>query len=116
MDAGINPTTGDLTGQRIKTLANAVYVRLITPLGTWWKDPTLGSRLHELRREKDRPRVGRLAKQYAEDALKPLLKDLRAKTITVSVTQPHNGWLTLQIDIIDATGNPQVFRHPVRVN
>ena len=66
MDAGINPTTGDLTGQRINTLANAVYIRLMTPLGSWWADPTLGSRLHELRREKDRPRVGILAKQYAE--------------------------------------------------
>lgn len=115
MDAGINPTTGDLTGQRINTLANAVYLRLMTPLGTWWKDPTLGSRLHELRREKDRPRVGILAKQYAEQALKPLLDDGRAKNITITAEQPHNGWLTLHIEILDATGNPQVFRQPVRV-
>lgn len=115
MDAGINPITGDLTGQRIHTLANAVYLRLITPLGSWWKDPSLGSRLHELRRQKDRPRVGTLAKQYAEQALQPLLDDGRAKGITVTVDQPHNGWLNLQIDIIDATGNPQVFRQPVRV-
>lgn len=115
MDAGINPTTGDLTGQRINTLANAVYIRLMTPLGSWWADPSLGSRLHELRREKDRPRVGILAKQYAEQALQPLLDDGRAKTITITAEQPHNGWLILQIDIIDATGNPQVFRQPVRV-
>ncbi|MCS5514640.1 phage GP46 family protein [Pseudomonas qingdaonensis] len=75
----------------------------------------MGSRLHELRREKDRPRVGILAKQYAEQALKSLLEDRRAKTITITAQQPHNGWLELQIDIIDATGNPQVFRQPVRV-
>ncbi|AZE10168.1 Bacteriophage protein GP46 [Pseudomonas chlororaphis subsp. aureofaciens] len=115
MDAALDPKTGDLTGQRINTLANAVYIRLMTPLGTWWKDPTLGSRLHELRREKDRPRVGILAKQYAEQALQPLLDDDRAKAITVSIEQPHNGWLLLHIEIIDATGNPQVFRQPVRV-
>ena len=115
MDAGINPTTGDLTGRRIHTLANAVYIRLITPLGTWWADASLGSRLHELRREKDRPRVGILARQYAEQALKPLLDDGRAKKITITAEQPHNGWLVLQIDILDATGNPQVFRQPVRV-
>lgn len=115
MEAGINPTTGDLTGRRIKTLANAVYIRLMTPLGTWWKEPSLGSRLHELRREKDRPRVGILAKQYAEKALQPLLNDGRAKKITINADQPHNGWLELQIIIIDATGNPQVFRQPVRV-
>lgn len=115
MEAGINPITGDLTGQRIYTLANAVYIRLITPLGTWWADASLGSRLHELRREKDRPRVGILARQYAEQALKPLLDDGRAKKITITAEQPHNGWLVLQIDILDATGNPQVFRQPVRV-
>lgn len=115
MDAGINPTTGDLTGQRINTLANAVYIRLMTPLGTWWADPALGSRLHELRREKDRPRVGILARQYAEQALQPLLDDGRAKKITITAEQPHNGRLDLHIEIIDATGNPQVFRQPVRV-
>jgi phage gp46-like protein len=115
MDAGINPTTGDLTGQRINTLGNAVYIRLMTPLGSWWANPKLGSRLHELRREKDRPRVGILARQYAEQALQPLLDDGRAKKTTITAEQPHNGWLELQIDIIDATGNPQVFRQPVRV-
>ena len=115
MDAGINPTTGDLTGQRINTLGNAVYIRLMTPLGTWWKDTTVGSRLHELKRSKDVTRVSKNAKQYAADALKPLLEDGRAETITVSAEQPHNGWLYLHIEIIDATGNPQVFRHPVRV-
>ncbi|MCB2256613.1 phage GP46 family protein [Pseudomonas chlororaphis] len=115
MDAGINPTTGDLTGQRINTLANAVYIRLMTPLGTWWKDTTLGSRLHELKREKDRPRVGILARQYAEQALQPLVDDARAQAITITAEQHHNGWLVLQIEIIDATGNPQVFRQPVRV-
>lgn len=116
MDAGINPTTGDLTGQRINTLGNAVYIRLMTPLGTWWKDITVGSRLHELKRSKDLPRVGKLAKQYAEQALQPLLDDGRAQDITITVEQSHNGWLNLQIDITDATGNPQVFRQPVRVN
>ncbi|EJM77256.1 phage GP46 family protein [Pseudomonas sp. GM60] len=115
MDAGINPTTGDLTGQRVNTLANAVYIRLVTPLGTWLADPTLGSRLHELRREKDRPRVGILAKQYAEQALQPLINDGRARKISISAEQPHNGWLVLHVEIIDATGNPQVFRQPVRV-
>ncbi|BAV74103.1 GP46 family protein [Pseudomonas chlororaphis subsp. aurantiaca] len=115
MDAALNPTTGDLTGQRINTLANAVYIRLMTPLGNWWKDTALGSRLHELRREKDRPRVGILARQYAEQALQPLLDDGRAQDITITAEQPHNGWLVLQIEIIDATGNPQVFRQPVRV-
>ncbi len=63
MDACINPITGDLTGPRINTLGNAVYIRLMTPLGTWGKDTTVGSRLHELKRSKDLPRVCKLAKR-----------------------------------------------------
>ncbi|WP_256587803.1 phage GP46 family protein [Pseudomonas sp. Irchel 3E13] len=105
-----------MTGQRINTLGNAVYIRLTTPLGSWWKDPTVGSRLHELKRSKDLPRVGKLAAQYAEQALQPLLDDGRAQAISVTYEQPHNGWLNLLIEVVDVTGNPQVFRQPVRVN
>lgn len=115
MDAGINPTTGDASGQRIYTLANAVYIRIMTPLGSWWAAPEVGSRLHELRREKDLSRVSKLAKQYAEAALKPLIDDGRATAVLVTADQPHNGWLNLDIEVTDATSNVQVFRHPVRV-
>lgn len=115
MDAGINPTTGDLSGQRITTLANAVYLRLQTPLGTWWAEPTLGSRLHELQREKDLPRIGQLARQYARQALQPLVDDGRATAIDVSVSQPGNGRLLLTIEVAEASGDRQTFEHWVRV-
>ena len=115
MDAGINSLTGDATGKRINTLANAVYLRLMTPLGSYWADPQLGSRLYTLRREKDKSRVGRLAAQYAESALKPILSDGRAISITVSVEQPHNGWLLLGVDVVQADGQAQTFTHNVRV-
>ena len=115
MDAGINPTTGDATGKRISTLANAVYLRLMTPLGSYWADPQLGSLLYTLRREKDRSCVGRLAKQYAEVALQPLLDDGRAITITVSAEQLHDGWLRLAVEVVQADGQLQTFTHNVRV-
>lgn len=115
MDSGIDPTTGDLTGQRITTLANAIYIRLITPLGSWWAAPALGSRLHELKREKDRPRVSLLAQQYATQALKPLLDNSRARTITVETHQPHNGLLLLNVEVVDAKGDLHVFQQPVKV-
>lgn len=115
MDAGINPLTGDATGKRINTLGNAVYLRLKTPLGSYWADPNLGSLLYTLRREKDRPRVGRLAVQYAETALQPLLNDGRAIRILVSAEQPHNGWLLLGVEIAQADGQTQTFIHNVRV-
>lgn len=115
MDAGIDPTTGDLSGERISSLANVIYLRLRTPLGSWWADKSLGSRLHELKRSKDLSRIGTLAKQYAADALKPLLDDGRATAIDITTEQPHNGWLALLIEVTDAGGAQQVFRHLVRV-
>ncbi|WP_397453963.1 phage GP46 family protein [Pseudomonas sp. NA-150] len=39
--------------------------------------------MNELSREKDCPRVAKLARQYAEQALQPLLDQQRTKTITV---------------------------------
>jgi phage gp46-like protein len=115
MDAGIDPTTGDLSGKRITTLANAVYLRLRTPLGSWWANPTLGSRLYELQREKDLPRVARLAVQYAQQALQPLLDDGRATAIDVTASQPGNGRLLLVVEVTAADGARQTFEHWVRV-
>ena len=115
MDAFISPDTADYTGTRTDTLANAVYLRLSTPLGSWWADPALGSRLHELQREKDVSRVAVLARQYTEQALQPLLADGRATRIAVS-TERQPGRLALQIDVDDASGRTQTFNHAVRVD
>ncbi|WP_420996247.1 phage GP46 family protein [Cupriavidus sp. 30B13] len=115
MDALLDPQTGSYTGTRTNTLANAIYLRLQTPLGSWWADKTLGSRLHELKREKDKPRVAKLAQQYAGQALQPILDDGRAKSITVSTSRPQSGWLVLLIEVVDAGGRVQHFQHPVRV-
>jgi phage gp46-like protein len=78
MDAGLNPTTGDLSGERIDSLQNAIYLRLEMPLGSWWADPSLGSRLHELSRCKDVSNIAVLARQYAQQALAQLLTSGRA--------------------------------------
>jgi len=116
MDALIDPSTGDYTGQRITTLANAVYLRLMTPLGRYWALPKLGSRLHELRREKDLPRFYTLARQYAEQALAPILADGRAREITVTASGPRPGWCLLEIEVIQASGQVEQFQHFVRVS
>ncbi|MDN8050312.1 phage GP46 family protein [Burkholderia multivorans] len=116
MDALLNPMTGDYTGTRTQSLANAVYLRLQTPLGSYWSDPDLGSRLHELQREKDTPRVRKLAIQYAEQALQPLLDDRRATKITVDTADYQPGWIALLIAVTDATGSVQHFKHPVKVS
>jgi len=115
MDPALDPTTRDYAGQFTTTLSNAVYLRLETPLGSYWADPTLGSRLHELEREKDVPRVRGLAKQYTEQALQPLLDDGRAQSVDVTVTSLRPGWMLLLVDVVDATGARQHFQHPVKV-
>lgn len=121
MDIWINPTTLDYdlaNGRRVRDpadgLANAVFLRLVTPLGSYWADPLLGSRLHELQREKDLPRVARLAKQYAELALSPLLADGRATTLAVEAAR-QNGRLLLTIAVTAANGKITTFQHPVQV-
>lgn len=115
MDAFIDPASGDYAGTATDTLANAVYLRLMTPLGSWWADPTLGSRLHELQREKDTGRVDMLARQYSEQALQPLLADGRASRVDVSTHRQAPGWLHLQITVEDQSGRTQLFNLPVRV-
>ncbi len=115
MDALLDPRTGDYAGERTETLSNAVYLRLATPLGSYWGNPTLGSRLHELAREKDLARVAVLAKQYSEQALAPIIQDGRARSIEVSTERPGSGRLNLLIDVVDATGRLQRFSHPVKV-
>jgi phage gp46-like protein len=125
MDALINPYTGDYEGDDNRPgdlardpangLMNAAYLRLMTPLGSWFGDATLGSRLHELEREKDMDRVERLVQQYAAAALKPLLDDGRARSIDVRTQRQGNGRMALAIELVDAQGVKSTFEMPVKV-
>ena len=115
MDALIDPKTQGYTGTRTVSLENPVFFRLNTPLGSYWRDPTIGSLLYTLERAKDLPNVDVLAVQYAENALQPLVDDGRAISVTVTASRPRVGWLLLKIQVVDATGQPQHFQHPVQV-
>lgn len=122
MDAWLNPATADyqlLSNSATRDpgdgLANAIYIRLMTPLGGWWQDTALGSRLHELVRQKDLKRVAVLAKQYAETALQQILDDGRATAIEITTEQPHNGRLHLLIQVTAASGKTLTFKFPIKV-
>ena len=120
-DTELSPITGDYTGNRIRHLGNAVYVRLTTPKGSYWADPLLGSRLHELAREKDVARVRVLARQYAEEALAPLVRDSRARSVTVTTEdtpkdETGSGRMLLYIVVEDSTGKKTTYKHPVKVS
>ena len=116
MDALLNPATGDYQlNQSAQGIENEVYVRLVTPLGSYWAEPALGSRLHELRRMKDLPRMAVLAKQYAEQALQPILDASRARRINVAASLARRGWLRLDIVAVDASGRSLNLIHEVRL-
>ncbi|MDP3427472.1 MAG: phage GP46 family protein [Humidesulfovibrio sp.] len=106
---------GALVPDPARGLANAVYLRLKTPLGSYWADAALGSRLHELQREKDVARVAILAKAYCEQALQPLLDDGRALAFSVGTERLHDGRLGLAVRVTDAGGREHLFNHYTRV-
>lgn len=119
ISSGYSLDQGRLVRDPVAGLANAVYLRLMTPLGSYWADPSLGSRLHELQRDKDVARVVVLAKQYAELALKPILADGRATAIAVTVVRTKDsargGRHQLVVEISPASGELQTFQFPLSV-
>ncbi|MMZ41775.1 Phage protein GP46 [compost metagenome] len=114
MDRQLNPHTGDYTGQRTTGIENAVYLRLTTPLDSYWADRSLGSRLHLLPR-KDEDATRQLAQQYAWQALQPLMEDGRATAITVHAQSAQPGWLSLTIAVTQAGGDVATFTQSVKV-
>lgn len=121
-DALIDPVTcgyllthGAPTRDPARGLGNAVYLRLVIPLGSYWADAAMGSKLHLLQREKDLARVAILARQYAEQALAPLLADGRAQSIAVTAERPGNGRLHLLVEVVDAAGERLTYTHPIKV-
>ena len=116
MDALLNPQTGGyVVNQSAQSIENELYIRLVTPLGSYWADRTRGSRLHELRRQKHLKRIEVLAKQYAEQALQPVLQSKRAQSIQVTTSTPQRGWLKLHIEAVDAAGDTVTLSHKVAV-
>ena len=100
-------------------LANAVYLRLMVPLGAYWAAPALGSLLHLLAREKATPRVADNARTYALSALQPLIDAGRISRLTVAtdikVVDDGTKRLALLIEAVDAGGRPRTFEHLVKV-
>ena len=56
-----------------------------------------------------------LAKQYAEQALQPVLQSKRAQSIQVTTSTPQRGWLKLHIEAVDAAGDTVTLSHKVAV-
>lgn len=121
MSGYIDPATSDYRLDTDQTSADqaeimhVVHVRLNTRLGGWWADKALGSRLHELRREPDLPRVWSLARQYALDALKPVVDARRWQSVECIASHPKAGLVILTITVQQFDGKKYVVQNPVRV-
>lgn len=112
---GYSSSNGALARDPSGGLLNAAIIRILTPLGGYWAEPQLGSRLHELLREKDVQRVGKLARQYAEQALQGMIDDGRLTGVEIVIDQPHNGRLLMAVELLSATGQRWSFEHFVQV-
>lgn len=115
MDFRIDPATGDYDHTSISNLGNAVYLRITVPLGSYWADPNLGSKLHQLHGVKDLQRYKLLAIQYTREALQPLIDDKRADRVDVDATWGHNGRLELAGTVYQADRALLNFQHYVKV-
>lgn len=98
----LNPHLADYSGKSCFNLLNAVYLRIMTPRGTYWDDETFGSRLHLLRREKDLSNRSVRAKEYVAEALQPLLDDGRADAVETLTEQRGDGRLRLLVKVFQA--------------
>lgn len=116
-DVRIDPLTGDYDRARtsINDLSNAVYLSAVVPLGSYWADKTLGSRLHLLRREKDIQRIANLAKTYLEECLQWMLDTKRADRILTYVEWLGDGRLRMLAEIYQAGQLAFTFIHHVEV-
>ena len=109
-------TNGVLDRDPSGGLLNAAIIRILTPVGSYWAEPAIGSRLHELQREKDLTRVGKLAKQYVEQALQGMVDDGRLTAVVVTIDQPHNGQLVFVAELLAASGQNWKFQHYIKVS
>ena len=57
-----------------------------------------------------------LAEQYAAQALQPLIDSGRARSVTVTSEQPHDGRCLLLITVEDAMSRVATYKHPVAVS
>lgn len=126
MDAYIDPTTAayvstatDLQRDPADGLANAIYLRLKTPLGSWWAQPTIGSRLHELARAKASTALLQAARQSCQTALAPMVSDGRLSSVDIDA-ELHNmddGSKSMALRVVATAANGRVvtFTHHIPV-
>jgi phage gp46-like protein len=74
---------GAMTFEKATTIMNNIYLSLTVQQGSFFADPSFGSRLYLLQREKNTETTARLAVGYCREALQWLLDTKKANAIDV---------------------------------
>jgi len=99
------------------TIDTAVFLCLVPEEGSWWADPSLGSKLHLLKRTKHLDRVLDDASDWAKKALQVLITLGMAKSVSVQSQwySENPDWLQLTIDVYARQTEPRRYEYFVKV-
>ena len=89
-------------------LQTAITISLLTDLGSWWGDPTLGSKLYLLKQSTLTQDTLNAAQDYAVQALQWLLDDGVAGAVNVVATATSLNTMKLAVTITQA-GNAKTY-------
>ena len=94
--------------EREDTIRSRCLVRLLTRRGSWFADPELGSRLHELQYLKN-PRAQ--MESIAREALQPLIDDgsIAAINVTGFAADEPLGFAQISLEIVEPSGEAQTI-------
>ena len=112
MDYKINIEPG--TGLGIKTfepvedITNNIYLSLKIKKGSFFQNPTFGSRLYELDRAKNTAGTAALAEEYAKESLQWLIDTGRALSVAVT-TEREQYRLKLLVEVTQTDGRQVTF-------
>lgn len=96
-----------------KDIAEVAYLRLTTPLGSYFDDPTLGSNLYKLKRSKDLPRIRGQAIEWAKQALEPMRDEFYLTDISVNALDAKKkGHFAISAQMTTADGQ----KHETHIN
>ncbi len=74
---------GEMTFDQVTNIMNNVYLSLMVRRGAFFQNPTFGSRLHELAREKNTEHTASMVREYCKEALQWLIDCGRATKVDV---------------------------------
>lgn len=101
-----------MTWEKAENILNNIFLSLAIRRGTFFADPSFGSRLHELKRHKNTPEAASLATGYCREALQWIIDMGKATGFDIEVERdtgeaPHR--LKILIRAYQADSPPVSF-------